>query len=330
MKLPLLVLVGPTAVGKTAISVAAARQLGAEIISGDSMQVYRGLDIGTAKITPSEMNGVPHHMINIKEPDEPFSVAEFQARVDGLIREILGRGRLPMLVGGTGLYVRAVLQEYTFTEMEGDPGLREQLAAEEAANGAGHLHRRLAAVDPAAAGRLHPNDLRRIIRALEVFETTGVPISETQKAGEGEPRYDDLFIGLTMERELLYRRIDLRVEQMLAAGLREEAERLLKRFPPSTQALEAIGYREMVWHLRGLLTSPETAALIQRNTRRFAKRQFTWFKRDERIHWIDLTSPAARVSAVEQICKLVEGKWPEGVENLSLRVSRAEHHHTDT
>jgi tRNA dimethylallyltransferase len=330
VKLPLLVLVGPTAVGKTAISVGVARRLGAEIISGDSMQVYRGMDIGTAKITPDEMDGVPHHMIDIKEPDEPFSVAEFQARVDTLIREILGRGRLPMLVGGTGLYVRAVLQEYTFTEMEGDPDLRERLAAEEARHGAGHLHRRLAAVDPTAAERLHPNDLRRIIRALEVFETTGVPISQTQTAGEAEPRYDDLFIGLTMERDLLYGRIDMRVEQMLAAGLQHEVGRLLKRFPPSTQALEAIGYREMVWHLRGLLTYPETAALIQRNTRRFAKRQFTWFKRDERIRWIDLASPEGRSAAVERICQLVEGKWPEGVENFSLRVSKTGNHHTDT
>lgn len=330
MKLPLLVLVGPTAVGKTAISVAVARRLGAEIISGDSMQVYRGMDIGTAKITPAEMDGVPHHMIDMKEPDEPFSVAEFQARVDGLIRSILGRGRLPMLVGGTGLYVRAVLQEYTFTEMEGDPDLRERLAAEEAQHSVGHLHRRLAAVDPAAAARLHPNDLRRIIRALEVFETTGVPISETQTAGDAAPRYDDLFIGLTMDRELLYQRIDQRVEQMLAAGLQREVERLLLRFPPSTQALEAIGYREMVWHLRGLLTYPETAALIQRNTRRFAKRQYTWFKRDEGIHWIDLTSPEARSSAAERICKLVEGKWPEGVENFLSRVSRTERHYTDT
>jgi tRNA dimethylallyltransferase len=309
VKLPLLVLVGPTAVGKTAISVAVAKRLGAEIISGDSMQVYRGMEIGTAKITPNEMNGVPHHMIDIKEPDEPFSVAEFQTRVDGLIREIHGRGRLPMLVGGTGLYVRAVLQEYTFTEIEGDSELRERLAAEEALRGAGHLHRRLAAVDPAAAARLHPNDLRRIIRALEVYETTGIPISETQTAGTAEPRYDDLFIGLTMDRDLLYRRIDLRVEQMLAAGLRAEVTRLLKRFPPSTQALEAIGYREMVWHLRGLLTYPEAAALIQRNTRRFAKRQFTWFKRDERIQWIDLTTADARSSAVELIGRLVAGKW---------------------
>ncbi|HWI63314.1 MAG TPA: tRNA (adenosine(37)-N6)-dimethylallyltransferase MiaA [Symbiobacteriaceae bacterium] len=321
MKLPLLVMVGPTAVGKTAISVAVAKRLGAEIISGDSMQVYRGMDIGTAKITPAEMDGVVHHMIDIKDPGEPFSVAEFQARVDGLVPEILSRGRLPMLVGGTGLYVRSVLQAYTFTEMEADPELRDRLAADEERHGAGHLHGRLAQVDPEAAAKLHPNDLRRIIRALEVFAQTGVPISQTQTAGEAEPRYDDLFIGLTMERELLYRRIDQRVEQMLSAGLLAEVKGLLQRYPPSTQALEAIGYREMVAHCRGLLTYGEAAALIQRNTRRFAKRQFTWFRRDERITWLDLTRPVDRASAVEEIAKLAEGKWQIGVESLSSRVS---------
>ncbi|HYF94022.1 MAG TPA: tRNA (adenosine(37)-N6)-dimethylallyltransferase MiaA [Symbiobacteriaceae bacterium] len=320
MKLPLLVLVGPTAVGKTALSVAVARRLGAEIISGDSMQVYRGMDIGTAKVTPEEMAGVPHHLIDIKAPDEPFSVAEFQTRVDAAIREIFCRGRLPMLVGGTGLYVRSVLQAYTFTEMEADPELRVRLAAEEERQGPGHLHRRLQAVDSAAAAKLHPKDLRRIIRALEVWETAGVPISETQTAAESAPRYDDVFLGLTMERDLLYRRIDQRVDQMLAGGLKEEVLRLLKRYPPHTQSLEAIGYREMVWHLRGLLTEGEAAELIRRNTRRFAKRQFTWFRRDERIRWFDLTDSAARIAIVEEIAKLVEGKWPGGVESLSAGV----------
>jgi tRNA dimethylallyltransferase len=316
-KLPLLVLVGPTAVGKTAISVAVAKRLGAEIISGDSMQVYRGLDIGTAKIAPAEMEGVPHHMIDIKEPDEPFSVAEFQARVDDLVREIAGRGRLPMLVGGTGLYVRAVVMAYTFTEMEADPALRQRLAEEEARHGPGYLHRRLQAVDPAAAARLHPNDLRRIIRALEVWEQTGVRISETQRAWELEPRYDDLCIGLTMDRELLYRRIDQRVDAMLAAGWVEEVRRLLARYRPDLQSMEAIGYRELILYLRGLLTWDEAVALIKRNTRRFAKRQFTWFRRDARIHWLDVTAPEARERAVEEIVRLAEGKWMKGVENLS-------------
>jgi len=291
-----------------------AKRLGAEIISGDSMQVYRGMDIGTAKITPEEMQGVPHHMIDIKNPDEPFTVAEFQERTDRLIREIVGRGRLPMLVGGTGLYIRSVLEPYTFTPMEGDPELRRQLAAEEEQHGPGHLHRRLQEVDPKAAAKLHPNDLRRIIRALEVYTLTGIPISSTQTAAGAEPRYDDLFLALTMDREALYRRIELRVDQMLAAGWLEEVRRLLERYPPHLPAMQALGYRELVQYYRGLLTLPEATALIKRNTRRFAKRQFTWFRRERRLRWIDVTSAEARASVVEAIAQMAEGKWPEGVE----------------
>lgn len=307
MKLPLLALVGPTAVGKTALSVALARRLGGEIISGDSMQVYRGMDIGTAKITPAEMEGVPHHLIDLKQPDEPFSVAEFRTLVDGLCAEIAGRGCLPMLVGGTGLYVRAVLQAYTFAEQATNQGLRAELAAQEATRGPGHLHGRLRAVDPLAAEKLHPNDLRRVIRALEVYLTTGVPISSTQTAAAGERRYDDLFIGLTMDRDLLYRRIDRRVDQMLQGGLIEEVQRLVRRYSPGLAPLEAIGYREAVWYIRGLLTPGEMAGLIKRNTRRFAKRQMTWFRREERIHWVDLEK-ASFATAVEEIANLAEGK----------------------
>jgi tRNA dimethylallyltransferase len=314
VKLPLLVLVGPTAVGKTPIAVAVAKQLHAEIISGDSMQVYQGMTIGTAKITPAEMEGVPHHLIDIRQPDEPFSVAEFQSLVDGLIREIIGRGRLPMLVGGTGLYVRSVLQPYSFSEQETDHALRVQLHQEEERHGPGHLYRRLEAVDPAAAAKLHPNDHRRIVRALEVYATTGVRISETQTALEAEPRYDDLFIGLTMDRELLYRRIDDRVEAMLAGGWVAETRGLLQRYRPDLPAMEAIGYRELVLYLRGLLTYGEAEALIKRNTRRFAKRQFTWFRRDQRIRWFDVTAPAERERVVTELVKLAEGKWLQHVE----------------
>lgn len=309
MKLPLLVLVGPTAVGKTALSVAVAKRIGAEIISGDSMQVYRGMDIGTAKITPAEMEGVVHHLIDIKQPDEAFSAAEFQQRVDQLVHEIVGRGRLPMLVGGTGLYVRSVIQAYTFTEHEPDPALRERLRQEEAVHGPGHLHRRLLAVDPAAAAKLHPNDTLRLVRALEVYELTGVPISETQTAAEMEPRYDDLVIGLTMERDQLYDRIDQRVEAMLAGGWLQEVQGLLQRYGPNRKPMEALGYKELVLYLRGLLTWQEAPELIKRNTRRFAKRQITWFRRERRIHWVDMTVPEGRNKALDQIVTLVDAKW---------------------
>ncbi len=314
MKLPLLVLVGPTAVGKTAISVQVAKRLGAEVISGDSVQVYRGMDIGTAKITAGEMDGVPHHLIDVKAPDEEFSVAEFQQRVDELIRQILSRGRLPMLVGGTGLYVRAVTQAYTFTELEPDLTLRERLRQEEERYGPGHLHRRLMQVDPVSAARLHPNDTLRLVRALEVYELTGLPISATQTAAESDRRYDDLMIGLTADRDLLYQRIDQRVEAMLSAGWLQEVRRLLERYDPQERAMEALGYKELVLYLRGLLTWAEAAALIKRNTRRFAKRQITWFKRETGLHWLDLTHAGAREQAVHEILRMVEGKWPGGVE----------------
>ena len=310
MKLPLLVLVGPTAVGKTELSVRVARAVGAEIISGDSMQVYRGMDVGTAKIRPEEMGGVPHHLIDIKNPDEDFSVAEFQARVDRLVREIYDRGHLPMLVGGTGLYVRAVVEDYTFSELDPDPELRARLRREEAERGPGYLHARLAEVDPVSAARLHPHDIFRIVRALEVYYLTGVPISATQTAAQSEPRYDDLMVGLTMNRQQLYARIDQRVDAMLAAGWVEEVRRLLTRYPPHLKPMSALGYRELVLYLRGLLTWPEAVALIKRNTRRFAKRQFTWFRRERRLIWLDVTTPEARDRAFEEIVRLVKVKWP--------------------
>jgi len=310
VKLPLLVLVGPTAVGKTALSVAVAQAVGAEIISGDSMQVYRGMDIGTAKIRAEETGGIPHHLIDIKDPDEDFSVAEFQARVDELIPEICARGRLPMLVGGTGLYVRAVVEEYTFTPMDADPELRARLRREEELHGPGYLHARLAKVDPVSAARLHPNDLFRIVRALEVYEQTGVPISATQTAARAESRYDDLMIGLTMDRALLYARIDERVDAMLAGGWVDEVRRLLERYPPGVRAMQALGYRELVLYLRGLLTWEEAVALIKRNTRRFAKRQFTWFRRERRLTWLDVTDPDIRNRAADEIVRLVREKWP--------------------
>jgi tRNA dimethylallyltransferase len=313
LKLPLLVIVGPTAVGKTALSIAVAKRLGAEIISGDSMQLYRTMDIGTAKVTHQEMQGVPHHMIDICDPDQPFSVARFQERVGELIRAIYSRGRLPILSGGTGLYVRAVIQPYTFAPAPSDQAVRDQLSEEEQEHGPGHLHRRLAAVDPAAASKLHPNDLRRLIRALEVFSLTGTPISQTQTADQGEPRYDLLYFGLTRDRKELYKRIDQRVDAMLEAGWLEETRRLLSEYSPQLTPLQAIGYRELVQYMRGLLTKSEAIPLIKRHTRQFAKRQLTWFNRERHLCWIDLTKTDLH-DAVDLITRKAEGKWPSLVE----------------
>jgi tRNA dimethylallyltransferase len=313
MKLPLLIIVGPTAVGKTALSVEVAARLGAEIISGDSMQVYRGMDIGTAKIRPAETRGVPHHLIDILDPDEPFSVAEFQERVDQAIQSIWARGRLPILVGGTGLYVRAVRLAYTFVEgSEADPALRARLAREEEVHGPGYLHRRLAAVDPAAAAKLHPNDTRRIIRALEVWERTGTRISETQTAESAEPRYDDLFIGLNMERDRLYERIDARVDQMMAEGFEAEVAALMRRYPPGPKLLtsmNSLGYRELIHYRRGLSTRDEAVYLIKRNTRRFAKRQLTWFRREPDLRWVEVDPSVGIAPIADQVCALAKAKW---------------------
>jgi tRNA dimethylallyltransferase len=313
MKLPLLIIVGPTAVGKTALSVEVAARLGAEIISGDSMQVYRGMDIGTAKIRPAETRGVPHHLIDILDPDEPFSVADFQERVDQAIQAIWSRGRLPILVGGTGLYVRAVRLAYTFVEgSEADPELRARLAREEELHGPGHLHRRLMTVDPVAAAKLHPNDTRRIIRALEVWERTGTRISETQTADQAEPRYDDLFIGLNMERERLYERIDARVDQMMAEGFEAEVAALMQRYPPGPKLLtsmNSLGYRELIHCRRGLSTREEAVYLIKRNTRRFAKRQLTWFRREPDLRWFEVDPAVGIAPIADQVVALAKAKW---------------------
>lgn len=313
MKAPLLIIVGPTAVGKTALAVELALALGGEVISGDSTQVYRGMDIGTAKVRPDEMKGVPHHLIDILRPDEPFSVAEFQSRVDASIAEIRGRGRLPILAGGTGLYVRAVRMAYQFLEgSEADPELRARLQAAEEANGTGYLHRRLSEIDPAAALRLHPNDSRRIIRALEVWERTGTRISETQVAEEAELRYDDLFIGLNMERELLYERIDRRVDLMMAEGFLPEVASLMAQYPVGLTSLHTLGYRELIQYRQGLSTLDEAVHLIKRNTRRFAKRQLTWFRREADLRWF-MVDPAVGIEPIaQQVALLARQRWALG------------------
>ncbi len=304
----LLVLAGPTASGKTALSVELARRLDGEIISGDSMQVYRGMDIGTAKVRPVETGGIPHHLIDLFEPDHPFSVAEFQELASQAIREIASRGRLPVLVGGTGLYVRAVTDGYDFSAAEADPEFRQVLIAEAGEHGAPSLHRRLSRVDPGAAARIHPNDLRRITRALEVYHSSGKKISEQGK--DQAPRYDLLMIGLTMPREELYRRINLRVRQMIEQGwVAEVAALLQKGYSPELTSMQALGYRELIDYQKGKVSLDQAVEVISRGTRRFAKRQLTWFRADPRIHWIDVGEARSKEEPLQEILQLVEVKW---------------------
>ena len=276
-------LVGPTASGKTGASLAVAGALHMEIVSADSMQVYRGMDIGTAKVTPQERALVPHHMIDIVEPYEKYTAARYQSEGRAVVEEIFSRGKMPLIVGGTGLYVSALIDGMNFAETEGGGEERHRWEEYLTHNGAQALHGRLCEIDPIAAARLHPNDTRRVIRALEVHALTGETLSD--KAKKREPFYHARIAGLSLEREVLYARIDERVLAMIQNGLQEEAKVLFSSHAPT--AAQALGYKELFGVFRGESTIEEAIPLIQRETRRYAKRQMTWFRRDQRIRWFD-------------------------------------------
>jgi len=281
----LIFLVGPTAIGKTGISFELAKLIECEIISCDSMQVYRGMDLGTSKPAKVLLDSIPHHLIDIIEPSEEFSVARFRSLAEKAIEEILFRGKTPLLVGGSGLYVK-VLIDGIFEAPTTDRELRERLQQEAEEFGTGILYRRLQEVDGDSAGKIHANDLRRIIRALEVYEKSKTPISELKKKTSGlSGKYDIRIFGLNMERAALYRRIDERVDLMFSEGLVSEARALLEG-NLSLTASQALGYKETFGYLRGEYDLEEAKRLVKRNTRHFAKRQLTWFRRDERVEWI--------------------------------------------
>jgi tRNA dimethylallyltransferase len=304
MKPLLLVIVGPTAVGKTELSLKLAERWNGEIISGDSMQVYRGMDIGTAKASPEERARIPHHLIDIIDPGTPFSVQEYQRLARAAIEEIHGRGKLPVLVGGTGLYIEAVTHDYEIPHVPENATLRRELRELAEREGNEALHARLAKVDPETANHLHPNDIRRIIRALEVHAALGVPFSRLK--GKGTPRYDALWIGLTMPREQLYERINRRVDLMLEQGLVEEVKRLKEQgFHSGLTSMQAIGYKEIISYLEGNTPLEEAVRLIKKGTRQYAKRQLSWFRRLPEIHWFDVS----RSKTFEEILRLVAGKF---------------------
>lgn len=289
-KAKLLVLVGPTAVGKTKLSLTLAKEYHAEIISGDSMQVYRGMDIGTAKATPEERAQIPHHMIDIHDPDEPFSVAEFNERCSALVEEISSRGRLPFIVGGTGLYIESFCYDFQFSEIGSDEAFREEQRVFAEIYGAETLHERLRQIDPETAERLHPNDQRRIIRALEIFHVTGERLSEQLKNQKKQTPYELCIVGLTMDRALLYKRIEERIDLMMEQGLVEEVRGLLARgFTKEMISMQGLGYKEIIGFIEGEHSCEEAVYLLKRNTRRFAKRQLSWFRRMKDIEWVDVT-----------------------------------------
>lgn len=305
MTYPLLCIVGPTAVGKTRISIETALRTGGEIISGDSMQVYRYMDIGTAKPSLEERKEIVHHLIDILYPHEPFSVADFQRRVFQLIPDICSRGRLPILAGGTGLYLKAVVDQYDFGEGTANWELRERLRRQGELFGNNYLYRRLEKIDPKSAEKIHPNDLKRIIRALEVYLTTGKKFSRQQEKLPAEKLpLKTLIIGLTMNRGRLYERIEQRVDLMMDQGLVQEVKSLLKRgYSPQLISMQGLGYRHMVKYLQGRYTKEEAVELLKRDTRRFAKRQLTLFRRNHNIIWIDLDQHNQEVEIIEKICQ---------------------------
>lgn len=285
----LIVLTGPTAVGKTALSIQLAKRIGGEIVSADSMQVYKYMDIGSAKITKEEMEEVPHHLIDVLDPDEEFHVFRFQEMAKEAIKGIYERGHLPILVGGTGFYIQALVYDIAFGEEEDHSAIRERLENTAREKGSAYLYEYLEKVDPDSAKIIHPNNQKRIIRALEFYELNGTPISEHNKRErQKESPYDFCYFVLNDDRKLIYQKIDQRVDEMLAKGLVEEVRALKEMgFQKDMVSMQGLGYKEILSYLDGECTLDEAVYLIKRDTRHFAKRQLTWFKRERDVIWID-------------------------------------------
>lgn len=292
--MPILVILGPTASGKTKLSIELAKQINGEIISADSMQVYQGMDIGTAKPTLAERRDIPHHLIDIKNPDEEWTVADFVEQAHKLVPEIIGRGRQPIIVGGTGLYLWSLLEGYSFAPQPASQEIRERLNKEPVSV----LYARLATLDPVSAEKINPNDQKRIIRALEVYTLTGKKISGLQRKGTANlfAGSEKILIGLTLPRDDLYVKIDRRVDEMIAAGLINEVKGLLaKGYPKNLNAFQALGYKEVIDCLDGKWDKDRLIGELKKRTRNFAKRQLTWFKRFKGVRWFEVAClPAGR------------------------------------
>lgn len=287
-KKPLIILTGPTAVGKTKASIGLAKAIGGEIISADSMQVYRHMDIGSAKITKEEMADVPHYLIDVLEPEEEFHVVRFQQMAKAAMTDIYSRGKIPIIVGGTGFYIQALLYDIDFTENEGDSVYREKLEALAKEKGAAYLHGQLAMVDPKAAEEIHANNIKRVIRALEFYHQTGQKISEhNERERQKESPYQFCYFVLNDRRECLYERIDQRVDQMIRNGLVQEVQTLKERgCTKQMVSMQGLGYKEIFSYLEGDCSLEEAVYIIKRDTRHFAKRQLTWFKRERDVIWV--------------------------------------------
>jgi tRNA dimethylallyltransferase len=283
---PMVILTGPTAVGKTALSLELARQIDGEIVSADSMQVYKGMDIGSAKITPDEMEGIPHHLVDVLQPWEEFNVVRFQTMAKAACQEIWARNRIPIITGGTGFYIQALLYDVDFTANDEDTAFRRQCEAQATTEeGRKALHEQLQKVDPESAVLIHPNNSKRVIRALEFYEQTGTPISQHNEKERGKTSpYRFLYAVLSRDRKILYDRIDKRVDQMIDNGLVEEVEKLRREgCHRDMVAMQGLGYKEILDYLDGRITLEEAIYIIKRDTRHFAKRQMTWFRRERDV-----------------------------------------------
>jgi tRNA dimethylallyltransferase len=284
-----LFIIGPTAVGKSKLAIELAEKLNGEIISADSMQVYIGMDIGTAKPSKEELEEIPHHLINLIAPDKSWSVSDFVNNAKSLIEDIAKRGKLPIVAGGTGLYLNALIEGYSFPVIERDIEVRKKLEGEAKSFGSLHLYERLKKVDPETAVNIHYNDTKRIIRALEVFELTGKPMSQLRSKDEESLTFMPVIIGLNMDRHALYKKIEERVDDMLGKGLIDEVKNLIKEgYDPKLTSMQAIGYKEVAEHLHGKYTYDELVNILKQNTRNFAKRQMTWFRRFKNVNWFDI------------------------------------------
>ena len=308
---PLIILTGPTAVGKTELSIALAKSIGGEIISADSMQVYKYMDIGTAKIRSEEMDGVPHHLIDILEPDVAFNVAMFKDLAKSAVEDIYSRGRIPILVGGTGFYIQALLYDIDFSEEDSDSSIRKELETLAEVKGAAFLHEKLREVDPESADQIHANNVKRVIRALEYYQLHGEKISthnETERHKESP--YDFLYFVLTHDRQVLYERIEKRIDQMIDHGLISEVDNLLKKgYESSLVSMQGLGYKELIPYLQKKCTLDEAIYVLKRDTRHFAKRQLTWFRRERNVRWLDKSLVSSDEEILKEILNTIDREW---------------------
>lgn len=306
----IIVLVGPTAVGKTYTSVELAKHLNTEIISADSMQIYIGMDIGTAKVTEEEKQGIHHHMIDLIHPDQNYSVSEFKHDAEIIIDDLLNQNKTPIIVGGSGLYVNSLIYDLDFGNAKSDEKIRDYYTSYYEENGEDALYELLKEIDPESAEKIHKNNVKRVIRALEVHKITGKKFSELNTdIRKYSDKYDCILIGLKMERSILYDRINQRVDKMIEDGLIEEVKALLnKGYDKNLVSMQAIGYKEIIDYLQGNVDLEEALRILKRNTRRFAKRQFTWFLNDDNVKWFDISDVKKIDATINEIYKYLEEK----------------------